>query len=149
MPFRQYWVTTPTTPGPSYQGRHFLYRFDTPSFEGCLWHAVTDHFNGPSLEELQFYQSLNDPDIMCYNVDLILVFPLGVNVWRGTFCTALPEPPGLVEPESPTSCSRMSIQLQHVILGTLSVATITPAYPEACTDDDYPEKQQTKFLAAF
>ena len=86
---------------------------------------------------------------MGYAMQLRLSFIGGVNVWRGEFFTALPEPEGLVEPESPTSCSRQAMFLPHAILGLVSVAKITPAYPDACVDLDYPAKEQRKFLGAF
>lgn len=149
MPFRQYWVTTATVPGPSYQDRHYLYRFDAPTFEGCIWKAVTDHLAGPSTEELQFYPWSKDDEQMSYAVELVLAFPLGVNVWRGIFSTALPETGDKVEPEAPTSCSRQKITLPHIVFGLVSPAVLTPAYPDACSDDDYPEKEQRKFLASF
>lgn len=149
FPFRQYWVTTPALPGPNYNDNHYLFRNDTQSPPVCTWKAVRDHFIGPSIENFTLELILNDPDLMGYQIELILLDPGGINTWRNQFFTALPEPQGEVQPESPTSCSRMTIQLPHVIFGLSSIATLTPAYPDACDDDDFPEKQQTKFLAAF
>ena len=149
FPFRQYFVTTPTTPGPNYGGVHYLFRYTTIAGNACIWDSVADHFIGPSTERL-FWNPINlGPDSNEYNVELTLITIGGINTWRQTFSTALPEPPGQVEPNAPTSCSRMRILLPHVILGVLSIAELTPAYPDACDDADYPAKQQTKFLASY
>lgn len=149
MPFRQYWVFTPTTPGPSYLFNTYLFRSDFVGTPVCTWQSVEDHLTGPSTEQITFECIDAGPDFLQYSVELLLAFPLGVNVWRQVFTTARPEPEGLVEPNAPTSCSRIRIDLPHVLLGSLSIASLLAAYPDACDDADYPAKVQRKFFAAF
>jgi hypothetical protein len=45
-----------------------------------------------------------------------------------------------VDPEGPSSCSRTLMLLTHVALGAPWYAQLTPAYPDACSDADFPAK---------
>ncbi len=149
-PFEQYWIKAPAPLGPQYGLNAYLYRFvGTGSGGLCIWRAVTDHFFGPSLEELTKTTVAAPPGFMAYRFDLVLLDGTGINQWTQTYTTALPEPPGLVQPGATNSCSRIIKLLTHVVLGVPWFAQMTPAYPDACDDADFPAKEQTKPFAAF
>lgn len=148
-PFRQYWVTTDSLNDPSYGGSSYLYLFTSETVDGCIWDSVTTHFAGSIVERLIFRPVNVGPGFAAYEVTVEHLTLLGFNGWRQIFVTPLPEQEGLVNPNSPTSCSRMVIELPNVNPSLDDVAIISPAYPDACTDDDFPEKLQVKPLARF
>src|SRR3989337_3042970 len=126
FPFRQYWVIASAIGGPDTGGEHWLFRFSSsPSPDLCEWLPVEDHGFPPISASLRFNLHL-EPDFTGYD-----------------------PPGGLVQPEAENSCSKMRIVLPFALPVSGFEAILTPAYPDACVDADWPEKEQRKPLAPF
>lgn len=142
-PFDGYWIEAPRLAGPGYD-TPVLYRFALEGSPGvCRWDSVKDHFAGPSVEQLTKATVGSPPGTKAFQWELNIQDATGINVYIIQVQTNLPEV-APIDPNSIISCSTLRWELPHVILGPAFSAVITPAYPDACDDDDYPMKEQRK-----
>src|SRR3972149_6663598 len=149
FPFRQYWVIASAIGGPDTGGEHWRFRFSSsPSPDLCEWLPGEDHGFPPISASLRFNLHL-EPDFTAgHKVELTMQQLLLFSLWDKNF-TGDDPPGGLVQPEAENSCSKMRIVLPVAWPVSGFEAFLTPAYPDACVDADWPEKEQRKPLAPF
>ena len=139
-----YWVNATALFGPQYFTDYVLYRFAGYYFDHCKWYSVTDHFAGPSNEELQKWPLYDvGGTLVGFYWRLLLFDGSGVNNYRLNVDWA-PAEQIPVDHEAFGSCDKLEYKLPHEVLGPIFDAVILAGYPDACDDDDYPAKVQRK-----
>lgn len=147
-PFDQYWVTAKGIGVPDTGGAHWLMRFKSQSMGlACLWEAVDSHGIPPITASIVWEESAAPVGFRKYTVTFSTFQLIIVGTWAASFTSPI-ETEGLIEPEAPASCSRIKIVLPFAIPTTGNEAILTPAFPNACDDADWPIKEQRKPVAA-
>jgi len=150
FPHRQYWVIATGFNVPDTDGEHWLMRFvPNPSPDLCEWQAVESHGFPPKLATLRKNVNFGPGGPTGYTWEFtIFEPPFAIGIWELTLPNTDPEG-GLVQPEADNSCSRQSFSLPQGGFLPSFPAVLTPAFPEACIDADWPEKEQRKPYAPF
>lgn len=143
-PYDGYFVNAFHPVGPSYGDAHILYRFAGELENRCIWNPVTPALAPGSIEELRKILIVDiDDNPIGFRWDLVLVDVSGGNSWvhdtTPPYSDEIPYPP-----QDPKSCSRYNWLLQHTVTGPINPAQIFAAFPNACSDDDWPEKAQDR-----
>ncbi len=149
FPFKQYWIAANAPTPPHYGLRTYLFRFAVETTLNCFWTPVSNHLPPPSAELLIKTHFPDTPTEKRYRLQLVLQQGLLSNVYQQDYVTPLPEIGTEVDPNATSSCSRIIKLLPHAVLGLPWFALLTPAYPDACDDADFPMKEQTKPFAPF
>jgi len=149
-PYFQFWVTAVATLPPDYGNltKLFIFGEKLPG-DVCVWHPVKREFSPGGTEDLIFRPIAVGGDFKGWQTELLLSTFIVNNRWFNDNIVALPES-SPIEPEASNSCSR----LRHELLGdpgqtTFGASVLIPAYPDACNDSDWPEKQQRPPLNPF
>jgi hypothetical protein len=149
FPFRQYWIIAAAIAGPDTGGEHWLFRFaSAPTPDLCTWDPVESHGIIPIIAELRLNVQFGPGGPQGYQFELTMSQGLLFSFWSQIWNNA-PPAGGLVQPEADNSCSRIRIVLPFALPVSGFEAVMTPAYPDACVDVDWPAKEQRKPLAAF
>jgi len=148
-PYYHYWITAAAPIQPHYILKNKLYRFSQEVGDNCEWAPVKYEIPFPRVEA--FYKTklpfLNGTT--GYALALQLFDGTISNLWTKEFRFPIPETIEVVNPEAPSSCSRIHIVLPHQTFGMLWPAVIRAGYPNCCDDSDFPRKVQTKFVAPY
>lgn len=146
-PFMRYWVSSFAPFDPFEPARRlFIFKSDTDG--ECLWEALN-----PGVPPLGYYRMRKQtlvigPDIVGWRLTVEYFDTTGLNAWQDDFFPPVNDT-GLVQPEWVGSCSRMKYTLPNVVWGAGWTAVIEPAYPDACDDNDFITKVQTKVIAPY
>lgn len=145
-PYEQYWVEFANVfvignlyPNPK------LYRFKRKISFGCEWEVVAASgglFTGEILERRELGTST--PEVLDYEWRLKITYATILWQWSIRYIWDLKTQPYPVPNFTPASCSAIQQDLLIEPPVPPLFARITAAYPDACDDNDWPQKRQDK-----
>ncbi len=147
-PFERYWVTSFSFFNP-FESKKFLFIFQGIDEAGeCTWDALDQPFGPAGVYQMKKTALEISGEIVGWRWTVFATDGTGINAWQEDYFPPLVTA-GLIEPEGEGSCSRMFYEIPNVVWGEFFTATIQPAYPDACDNEDRVTKVQTKQMAPY